>query len=311
MVSLSVAAITTSLNSVMPLILYAALMAAHFAAEPARWRLLFLETCSWSFLKWFHLHNFTALLSYLLPAKLGIPLRLGLIRQQTQLPMTKVLAGLGTDAILYYGAWALVAATLISASPSLRARFMSGNALWVLAAIFLVAGVGLIVRSVRSARQESYPTLPTGGLANLRSALRAASRLPRRRLALVLGLVLADVLAEGLRQACLAAALGITVPATTMMMVGIIGFAAGLFSFMPMGLGAYDAAVILLLSEADIPPAQLLGLLAGNRVALLAFSGLSGTVGAIKLKFRPSQLKSFRDLVLRRKQTLHSEQKEI
>ena len=90
------------MNSVLPLAIYAVLMAGHFAAEPARWRLLFWDSCSWQFPKWFHLHNVTALLSYLLPAKLGIPLRLGLIKQQTQLAMSTVLAGLGMDAVIYY-----------------------------------------------------------------------------------------------------------------------------------------------------------------------------------------------------------------
>ena len=87
-----------------------------------------------------------------------------------------------------------------------------------------------------------------------------------------------------------------------MMLVGIVGFAAGLFSFMPMGLGAYDATVILLLSGSGVQPAQLVGLLAGNRLALIAFSAVLGSVGAHQLGLRPSQLKAFRDLVLRRKQ---------
>ena len=126
--------------------------------------------------------------------------------------------------------------------------------------------------------------------------------MPRRRLVLVLGLVLTDVLAEGVRQTCLAAALGIPVPMSTMMLVGIVGFAAGLFSFMPMGLGAYDAAVILLLSGSGVQPTQLDCLLAGNRLALITFSAVLGSIGALQLGLRPSQLIAFRDLVLRRKQ---------
>ena len=290
------------MNSVLPLVIYAVLMAGHFAAEPARWRLLFWDSCSWQFPKWFHLHNVTALLSYLLPAKLGIPLRLGLIKQQTQLAMSTVLAGLGMDAAIYYVTWAFVAAMLAVGSPALRARFGSVNPVVLLVVIFLVAALGLLLRRAGSRRDQADPGKPKSGLAGLQAALGAVYGLPRRRLMLVLGLVLTDVLAEGVRQACLAAALGIPVPMSTMMLVGIVGFAAGLFSFMPMGLGAYDATVILLLSGSGVQPAQLVGLLAGNRLALIAFSAVLGSVGAHQLGLRPSQLKAFRDLVLRRKQ---------
>ena len=110
-----------------------------------------------------------------------------------------------------------------------------------------------------------------------------------------------DLLAEGLRQTCLAVALGIPVSVSTMMQIGIVGFAAGLFSFLPMGLGAYDAVVILLLSGSDVTPGQLVGLLAGNRFGLIAFSGLLGTVGAFQLGLRPAHVKDLRDLIQRRK----------
>ena len=290
------------MNSVLFLALYGALMVGHFAAEPARWRLLFWDSCSWHFPKWFHLHNVTALLSYLLPAKLGIPLRLGLIKQQTQLAMSTVLAGLGVDAAIYYVTWAFVAAMLVGGSPALRTRFTSETLFLLLAAIFFIAVVGLIIRRIGSSRKGSDPNRSKTGFTGLKSAFRSVGQMPRRKLALILGVVLIDLLAEGVRQACLAAALGIPVPMSTMILVGIVGFAAGLFSFMPMGLGAYDATVILLLSGSGVQPAQLVGLLAGNRLALIAFSAVLGSVGAHQLGLGPAQLKAFRELVLRRKQ---------
>ncbi len=290
------------MNSVLFLALYGALMVGHFAAEPARWRLLFWDSCTWVFPKWFHLHNVTALLSYLLPAKLGIPLRLGLIKQQTQLAMSTVLAGLGMDAAIYYVTWAFVAAMLVVGSPALRTRFPSENLFWLLAGIFLIAVVGLIIRRIGSSRMRTDLNRSKARFTGLRSAFRSVGQMPRRKLALILGVVLIDLLAEGVRQACLAAALGIPVPMSTMILVGIVGFAAGLFSFMPMGLGAYDATVILLLSGSGVQPAQLVGLLAGNRLALIAFSAALGSVGAHQLGLGPAQLKALRDLVLRRKQ---------
>ena len=310
MVGLSLATFTTDMNPALALTIYAVLMAGHFAAEPARWRLLFRDNCGWSFAKWFHLHNVTALLSYLLPAKLGVPLRIGLLRQQTQLPMNTVLAGLGLDAVINYGTWALVAAALAVGSPALRERFTSKNSLLLLAVIPLAAVIGLSIRRSGKKDQAADGDRSGANLGGLQGALRAVSQLPAHRLALILSVVLADVLAEGLRQACLAAGLGISVPLSTMMMIGIIGFAAGLFSFMPMGLGAYDAVVILLLSGTGVQPAQLVGLLAGNRLALIVFSGVLGSIGAVRLGFHPRQLRAFRDLVLRRKQAAQPDQTE-
>lgn len=297
------------MSAALATMIYAALMAAHFAAEPARWRLLFWDRCHWAFSQWFHLHNVAALLSYLLPAKLGVPLRIGLIRQQTQLPLSAVLCTLGMDAVIYYTTWAIVAATLLIGLPELRAQFAAANSL-LLVLVSLAAVMGLIIRRVRRRAHVANPDLPSAGLAGFREALAAVLHLPYQNLALVLGVVLADVLAEGVRQVCLAAAFGISVPASTMMVVGIIGFAAGLFSFMPMGLGAYDAIVILLLSGSGVQPAQLVGLLAGNRLALIAFSVVLGSIGATRCGFHPSQLRGFRDLVLRRKQAFQPDQTE-
>ena len=288
------------MTTVLSLVIYSILMGGHFAAEPLRWRVLFENSCTWPFSKWFHLHNVTALLSYLLPAKLGIPLRIALIKQQTQLSISIILKGLGIDAAIYYSVWSVIAAVLVACSPVLRTCLRSIDSRVLIGSILILVVLALFLRIARRSVTDSARPKSMKSPARLLTALRALADVPQKRLFLILGVVLFDLLAEGLRQTCLAMALGISVPVLTMMQIGIVGFAAGLFSFLPMGLGAYDAVVILLLSGSDVAPGQFVGLLAGNRLGLIAFSGFLGPVGAFQLGFRPAHLKDLRDLILRR-----------
>ena len=84
-----------------------ALTAAHFYAEPIRWqRAYFNGTYGWSKVR--DLFLSTSLASYLLPFKLGIPLRLLLSARVTGMGVKDLGLIMAADAIVVLLAWSVV-----------------------------------------------------------------------------------------------------------------------------------------------------------------------------------------------------------
>ncbi len=247
----------------------AAVVFAHFLAEPLRWRTYLRARTTGTLMRIFSL---AALVGYALPAKLGLPLRIVLLRRHFPLPLATVSALLVLDGVLYYGAWA--AAALIGL-PWAAANGWKPDGAWILAAVLLLAmsaaAVGLACRPQRlpaSIRSRLHRLI----VRHAEGVRIAVSMIDRRALGSAAAVNALDVLGHTLRHGVLLALIGQSLSAPELFAITSLSIFAGLVSMMPMGLGGYDLTLIFLLKLHGIPVADALSVALANRAANLAMS---------------------------------------
>jgi len=227
----------------------------------------------------------TALATYILPFKLGIPLRVYLLRRKGDLTLHLVGVVIALDGLISLVIWTTIAA-FCAWTASLR--WKPPGYLWVaVSAAVLVCLVVVVLQRQLGARM----------LQRLRNALTLLDR-PWKRISCSAMILLVDVMSYGLRHALLL--LLITDNARDMPVVAAVGIIAtftGIISGLPMGLVGYDATLIALLAVVGIHPEQALLMALINRalnlVAAAALGipaamrmGLGSSVGSIISKFR-------------------------
>ncbi len=277
-------------------LLFAAVL-LHFLSEPLRWRIYTRGPEHPPFSRLFHLFNLASLLSFLLPLKLGAPARLWLIYRLLELPAGRVSAWVLMDGLTYYACWGLLgllAATRLAAGevlpPSLRWLFL----------LLLVAGAGVLLLLRRGGDGGAGPLARLHAEAGL--ALRQVGPLT---LMLATGVILIDVGSQVLRHLAILQLLQVELGLTTLAPVVAVSMAAGLLSPLPMGLGGYDAAVVLLLGILGVPLEQALWVPLVNRAANLAMAAVLGGLGGLRLGINPFHPRHLRRAIgrLRRAQS--------
>lgn len=260
---------------------------AHFIMEPLRWNRCYQPVdCSPAGHKGVRDALFcTALATYILPFKLGIPLRIFLLRRHGELSLHFLGVVIALDGLVSLSAWAVVAAScawlaaLHWSPPWYLWLVICASALACVAAVTVRRAIGLRL------------------LQRLREAL-ALLDSPWRRIGLSAVILLVDVLSYGLRHAMLL--LLVTGDFRHIWIggsIGIIATFAGIVSGLPMGLVGYDATLVALLTLVGVPPEQALLIALINRALNLASAamlgipaamrlGLGSSVGSIIRKFR-------------------------
>lgn len=250
---------------------------AHFLAEPMRWRVYLRARAAHATGTLVRIFSLAALVGYTLPAKLGLPLRIVLLRRYFSLPLATVSALLVLDGVLYYAAWA--AAALIGL-PWAAANGWTPERAWILAAVLL------LVMSAAAAGLACRPALLP---AFLRSRLHriilrhaegvriAVSMIDRRALGTAAAVNALDLLGHTLRHGVLLALIGHGLRVPELFAITSLSIFAGLISMMPMGLGGYDLTLIFLLKLHGIPVADALSVALANRAANLAMSLVLGS----------------------------------
>lgn len=227
----------------------------------------------------------TALATYVLPFKLGIPLRIFLLRRNGELTLYFVGVVIALDGLISLFTWAIVAAFCAWAA---ALHWSPPWYLWM--AIF--AGMLVCIATVVAQRKIRLRMLQ-----RLRDALALLNH-PWRRIVRSTVILLVDVLSYGLRHALLL--LLVTGNVKGMLIGGAIGIIAtftGIVSGLPMGLVGYDVTLVALLTLVGIRPEQALLIAVINRALNLASAvllgipaavrlGLGSTVGSIIRKFR-------------------------
>jgi uncharacterized membrane protein YbhN (UPF0104 family) len=237
------------------------LTAAHFYAEPLRWKAYLPPNHRWPVLR--DLFFSTSLASYLLPFKLGIPIRAFLAVRVTGLSVTELGALMATDAMVTLSTW--VALTLVVGGGGLLPQLPHFRTSWLLLAalVVVVLGVGLWQWSAKLRRA-------------LVTFLAALVRAPSKVLAALCVNTL-DVLSYGLRHALIAVAIGLDPSRWAVWAaLGIVATCSGILSGMPMGLVGYDAALMVSCTAAGATPAQAASILVINRALSLVAAGVLG-----------------------------------
>lgn len=245
----------------------------HFLMEPFRWNYCY-QSADGSLQSRQGVRDAllcTSFATYVLPFKLGIPLRLFLIRRNGGLSLYFIGAVVTLDGLISLLMWAVVAAicswvTALHWSPPWY--------LWVTLLVGVLACV--VVMVVRH-------TISSRILQQLRDALVLLDH-PWSRVGRSAMILLADVLSYGLRHALLL--LLVTGSVIDMLIggaVGIIATFAGIVSGLPMGLVGYDATLVVLLTIVGVRPEQALLVAVINRALNLAAAALLGVPAALRL----------------------------
>jgi len=246
-----------------------ALYSCHFISEPFRWTLYSsLSKGKTDFFTIFACFNITALLSYSLPLKLGLPIRLALLSRYLKLKSSAIIKMMGIESTLFIIFWGIYALSLIVSSPEIshlldkkiQHQFFIGVTLIIIFSILLASII------------KKRDTLQ-----------RILTEIPLLFLTTIIMSLLVDISLYGVRHIIISNALGIEIEPTIMFSIGIISIFAGIISALPMGLGAYDACLILLLKLYGIEIEIALIVALSNRLGTILASFVLGVPSAIFL----------------------------
>ena len=245
--------------------------AAHFYAEPLRWRLAYLnERSSWAVIK--DVFLFTSLASYVLPFKLGVPLRIGLVAQFISLGLSNVGIIMAMDGVAMLLVWLLAVASI--GGRSVLPLVSSDDLRWVLV-LSIVVGCVAFFCVLKFDR--------------LRSAVGTFSRSLKRApksMSIAASIFAVDIAIYGARHSLIATGVGLDPTEwLSWALLGITATFAGIVSGMPMGLVGYDAALVLLYGSVGASPVEA-GLVAViNRGMSLMAATLLGLPASRRLGF--------------------------
>lgn len=212
---------------------------AHYLAEAGRWWFYLLNGASRSRLlrRLVTVFSLTAFVTYMLPLKLGVPLRVYLLCSQIHLSFQRASALLLIDGMLAYGIWAASTLALYLALPAVPG--FDGTQIYVISVIVLVALVFLLLvrksgamRSWRAHFQSMTPRMLAAGSA----------------------ILVLDIVGYVLRHAAILWSLGADLPAGQVALATVASITVGFLSMLPMGIGAYDVTLIFLLSVFSVSP---------------------------------------------------------
>lgn len=263
----SLSSLETLLN-VKVLTLLLALYGLHFLAEPLRWVMYarVMERAP-DFMRILDCFNTTALLSYSLPFKLGLPLRLFLLSHFLAFENMKVVKLMAVDGMFTLLCWGLVAAGLFFLVPEITAFFVQYLNAPLLLVVLLLATAGACWIVLKKQEQ----------LASLARAVAPGVAM------FVVATLVVDVLLYGVRHMVLADVLGLAVDPGRIFIIGILATFAGIISTLPMGLGAYDATLVALLALYGVEVEISLLLAVSNRLGMIGTSVILGVPSAFAL----------------------------
>lgn len=248
----------------------------HFLMEPARWNYCYLNGSVSSLnpdkRKVRDALYSTAMASYLLPFKLGVPLRVLLLHRSANLGLHRIGVLIGVDGIVTLLVWSLLAFLGIW----IAALHLDINPfLWVLAAVLVL----ILVFSLSILQ----PKLRSRWLTRLREAIELFDH-PGRRIAASVVVLSIDVSSYAVRHAILM--LLVTGNLQLMLVGGVVGVVAtfaGIVSGLPMGLVGYDATLVALLSSLGVPLHEAILVAVINRILNFSAALLIGVPAALRL----------------------------
>ncbi|MCP4420322.1 MAG: hypothetical protein GY805_27265 [Chloroflexi bacterium] len=250
----------------------------HFAIEPFRWVVYLKKWDRGSLFTLLYIFSSTAFFSYVLPAKLGIPLRFWLIKRYQKLGAAVAGIYMVADSAMIMGSWAF-ASLMVGGDFAVEIvrqnlnRFAENRAVigLLLAALALLSLGGLFIirkrkKNIRESFETAWQTLSVWQLIAtvFLFALDIASYVFRH------GLIILLVGGPQIGWANIAA-------------ITVLSIFAGFVSAMPMGLVGYDATIIFLLTQqgVGVETAALVPII--NRAANLLVSVALGVPSAFKL----------------------------
>lgn len=275
----------------------------HFIAEPTRW-LIYQKSSGLipKYLLTYQIFLATSFASYFLPFKLGLPLRLGLLKYKLPFDLNQISSYLLLDGAIYYALWMLSAVFALFFSITLPTKLkININILLVTCTIlFFFIWLSVFLLQDRKINKEVEPCKRRVILTKFQEILRTFKNFTPVALLLTICVVITDIISHVLRHWALLASMGFSIPLEQIFITTSIGIFAGLTSMMPMGLGGYDLTIVLLLTHFSVPPEIAVCVPVLNRILTLIFSAIFGSWGGLSLGLNIAKIKYFANQMIRK-----------
>jgi uncharacterized membrane protein YbhN (UPF0104 family) len=211
----------------------------HFMLEPLRWRIYLhgsRDAGTVEYGKLLSLFSVTALVTYVFPAKLGLPVRMYLLKTQMNLGLAFVATLMAMDGLLSYVIWGIPAVIYFLSDG--RAVFHKGLVVYLVAA----ACLGILLFIWRRKAGKAFDLLR-----------KSVGSVGKTRLVLCAMIFVVDIVGFVLRHGLILYAAEAKINLIKLGFITTVSIFAGFLSMIPMGMGAYDASLIFLLSQSGIP----------------------------------------------------------
>lgn len=248
------------------------LATAHFVSEPVRWWIVFRRRNLATLRGYVATFGMTALLSYAMPLKMGLPTRMLLLKRLMKEKAAVVGAVLAIDSLLYYAAWG-VSAVLAGALYIGLGPIAADSSSLTIVSVALVVGLFLLSGAMW-ARRSGFRHKLKSAWSETRGMLRLGI------VAWLSVLAIADVLIQGMRHWAIAALLGVSISVWKLIAITVVSVFSGMASFLPLGLGAYDGVLVALLAGESVPVALAALVPIVNRGLSLLVAAILGIWGA-------------------------------
>jgi uncharacterized protein (TIRG00374 family) len=259
----------------------------HFLAEPLRWYFYTNKSFNTNYKQLFSIFSLTALISYILPMKMGIPTRMLLIRIKTGIKILQCSALLMLDGIINYACWgvtSVIGIGLLTNSKMLEINVTTISIVLVFVVLllfFLWNKRRFIIPSRSNDKLKQGTTADKQGIKYLVSNIRAQG------LFFATFVMLLDISSHVMRHWIMFSMLDINLSLSVVFIITTVSVFAGIISMMPLGLGGYDAMLIFLLSQFSIAPEYAISIAILNRFSSLMISFLIGLYGGAQLNLNP------------------------
>jgi uncharacterized membrane protein YbhN (UPF0104 family) len=230
-------------NTIWTILGILSLVFLHFVSEPIRWVVYLKCKDKISILTLCYIFFSTAFFSYILPAKLGIPLRFWLIKRYQKISSGVAGIFMITDGALGVVAWMLASLILggnftIAIIRQNLNRFNMGIELLIL--VLVALGIGLLILVLICNRKKKVFTRVLGSLRCLKLW----------QFLIIVIFFVADISTYIIRHSLIIALVGgPDLSWLSISMITVLSVFAGFVSAMPMGLVGYDATIIFLLTQ--------------------------------------------------------------
>ena len=247
----------------------------HFAIEPIRWVFYLGRKDKGSLFTLFYIFSSTAFFSYVLPAKLGIPLRFWLIKHYQTLSSGTVGVYMIVDSVMIMGSWTL-ASLVVGGDFAFEIIQQNLKQFYNNVAMIFVVVLATLFLSfifIRIGKKNTFKRFVT-----------AVQKLRWQQSIIVIILFVIDISSYVFRHALIIALVSdLQIGWQSIAAITILSIFAGFVSAMPMGLIGYDATIIFLLTQQgmNIEIAALVPII--NRAANLLVSIMLGIPSAFKL----------------------------
>lgn len=249
----------------------------HFGNEPLRWWVIMRKRQDApSLISLYHTASATALISYIFPARLGLPTRLIMAKNILDLDYIIASAVLIIDSCLLYGTWFLVG----TAGGGLFMPEWNVKKPVILVIVIMVI-VALLFVLVRLSQKDShrFPWL-SKYIGRFISVLNKVSVYV---IVINVTLLLIDIYIYGVRHFLILSALGVECSLLKVISMVAISVFAGFISLMPLGLGGYDLSLALLLTIVGVPREAAIATPLINRISMISVGLVLGSISYSRL----------------------------